>query len=99
MLNSSLPNFELSNDAVLLSQSHLLATSRARGVSRTLTLRLYLAAVAGSNNHSRRTSLSSELSIGHSQSGTSALLYSLQSDGKVSHLILYPNSTQDTFSF
>ena len=85
----------------ILSQSYLSTISRAKGVSRTLTLQLYLAAIVGSNStwcSLRPTLLASQ---GHSGTGTlRMMLYTLSFDSKkVGHTHLYPNSTDGTVWF
>lgn len=85
-----------------LSQSYLSTISRAKSVSRTLTLELYLAAVVGSNSTWR--SLRPTLLASQGHSGTGALrmmLYMFYSDSNktVGHTHLYPNSTDGTIWF
>lgn len=84
-----------------LSQSYLSTISRAKSVSRTLTLQLYLADIVGSNSTWPRPRPTLLASQGHS--GTGALrmmLYMLYSDNKtVGHTHLYPNSTDGTVWF
>ena len=96
-LNTSDPTFELSNNAIPVSHS-ILSTSgpRAGSISRTLTFQLYLAAVGGSNSSGHGASLLTS----HEQYSAGLLLFMLQSeDTQVGRLYLYPNHTQDTFSF
>ena len=99
--------YSISDHAITLSQSQLLAISkRGGGVSRTLTLHMYIDAGAGSNQSSALEHESPRLlaSVGHT--GTAGvlkmLLYTLQSeDNRVGHSYLYPNSssTDDSAPF
>ena len=97
-LNISDSTSELFDETISHSHNVLLSTSSLKGggVSRTLTLQLYLAAVGVSNKPGHEASLLTSLH----EHGTGLLLFMLQSeDTQVGRLYLYPNYTQETISF
>lgn len=91
-VSQSTSQSQFSDDDMILSPSHILSTSQAASVSRTLTLRLYLSATDSNSSQHSPTLLDS-----HGHSDITALkmgLYTLPSKHiSVGYVYLYPNST------
>ena len=98
-------NSSHSSSDLALSQTQLLAASKTgRGVSRTLTLHMYLETGSNSSSAPQHSPPQLLATVGHrGTAGTlKMLLYTVQSDDndKLSHFYLYPNSsTDDPVSF
>jgi hypothetical protein len=83
------------SDNDIISPSQILSMFQAASVSRTLTLRLYLAATDSNNSSQANATLLDNINHGHSDITALKMgLYTLPSKhGSEGHVYLYPNST------